>query len=94
VPATFNTINKWVLGIGDTLAVSILCEGLGRGTPPIVAVPYLKADLAHHPAFYKNIALLRECGVRILYEPEKYPSPLMVPWEVILDELDKMVQFP
>ncbi len=93
VPATFNTINKWVLGIGDTLAVSILCEGLGRGTPPIVAVPYLKADLAHHPAFYKNIALLREYGVRMLYEPEKYPSPLMVPWEVILDELDKLMNY-
>lgn len=92
VPATFNTINKWVLGIGDTLAVSILCEGLGQGTPSIVAVPYLKSDLAHHPAFFKNVALLRECGVRVLYEPEKYPSPSMIPWEVILDELDKITK--
>jgi phosphopantothenoylcysteine decarboxylase len=86
-PATFNTINKWALGIGDTLAVSILCEALGRGSPPIVAVPYLKADLAHHPAFSKNLQLLRECGVHVLYDPEHYPSPQMVPWEMILEAL-------
>jgi phosphopantothenoylcysteine decarboxylase len=34
MPATFNTINKWAQGIGDTLVTSILCECLGRGTPP------------------------------------------------------------
>ena len=45
MPATFNTINKWAQGIGDTLATGLLCEALGRGTPPIVAVPCLKMDL-------------------------------------------------
>ena len=88
-PATFNTINKWALGIGDTLAASILCEALGRGAPPVVAVPYLKADLAHHPAFSKNLELLRACGVQVLYDPERYPSPLMVPWEMILEALPR-----
>ena len=87
VPATFNTINKWALGIGDNLAASILCESLGRGTPPMVTVPYLKHDLARHPAFARNLALLREHGVRILYEPDTYPSPLLIPWEVILEAL-------
>lgn len=86
-PATFNTINKWALGIGDTLAVGILCEALGRGTPPVVALPYLKADLAHHPAFLKNLELLREYGVHVLYDPETYPSPLIIPWEAILETL-------
>ncbi len=86
-PATFNTINKWALGIADTLAVGILCEALGRGTPPVVAVPYLKADLAHHPAFSKNLQLLRECGVHVLYDPEHYPSPQIVPWDMILETL-------
>ena len=62
VPATFNTINKWALGIGDTLAVSMLCESLGRGTTSIVAVPYLKADLARHPAFSKSLRVLQEHG--------------------------------
>src|SRR6266702_6773428 len=87
MPATFNTINKWALGIGDTLAASILCEALGRGTPPVVAVPYLKADLAHHPAFSKNLQLLREWGVHVLYDPEHYPSPQIVPWDMILETL-------
>jgi phosphopantothenoylcysteine synthetase/decarboxylase len=86
VPATFNTINKWVLGIGDTLALSILCESLGRHIP-IVAVPYLKNELAYHPAFSRSITTLREWGVRVLYEPEKYPPSNKVPWNVILDEL-------
>jgi phosphopantothenoylcysteine decarboxylase len=90
LPATFNTLNKWALGIGDTLATSILCESLGRGSPPTIAVPYLKPDLANHPAFYKSIKLLKEYGVHVLYEPEKYPSPLMIPGEVILRELSDL----
>ncbi len=89
LPATFNTINKWAGGIADTLAVSILCEALGRGTTPIIAVPCLKMDLVRHPIFPKNIAFLKEYGVTILHEPERYPSPLIVPQEVILEELRK-----
>src|SRR6266700_5910430 len=87
MPATFNTINKWAQGIGDTLATGILCEALGRGTPPIVTVPCLKMDLVRHPAFSRSVALLRECGVHVLHEPERYPSPLMVPWNEILAAL-------
>jgi phosphopantothenoylcysteine decarboxylase len=90
IPATFNTINKWAAGIGDTLAVSLLCEALGRGTPPLLAVPCLKMDLVRHPAFSKSVAFLRGCGVRVLHEPESYPSPLMVPWEEIEDNLQQM----
>ncbi len=90
LPATFNTINKWAAGIGDTLAVSILCEALGRGTPPIILVPCLKMDLVRHPAFAKSITFLRECGVCVLHEPERYPSPLMVPWSDIEEALQRV----
>jgi phosphopantothenoylcysteine decarboxylase len=90
MPATFNTINKWAQGIGDTLVSSILCEALGRGIPPIVTVPCLKMDLVRHPAFTKSIALLRDYGVHILHEPERYPSPLMVPWSEILEALNEL----
>jgi phosphopantothenoylcysteine decarboxylase len=89
IPATFNTINKVAGGIGDTLATSILCEALGRGTPPLIMIPCLKMDLARHPAFAKSMALLREYGVTILHEPERYKSPLMVPWEEIMDVLQQ-----
>ena len=91
MPATFNTINKWAQGIGDTLAASILCEALGRGTPPVVAVPCLKMDLVRHPSFARSIALLRECGVRVLHEPERYPSPLMVPWNEVIGALHHVI---
>lgn len=90
MPATFNTLNKLALGIGDTLAISILCESLGRGSSPIIVVPYLKLDLAYHPAFSKSLALLKESGVSILYDPEKYPSPILVPWEIVLEELHRI----
>lgn len=87
MPATFNTINKCAQGIGDTLAASLLCECIGRGAPPLVLVPCLKMDLVRHPAFSKSVALLKACGVKILHEPERYPSPLMVPWEEIFSTL-------
>lgn len=92
MPATFNTINKWAMGIADTLVVSLLCEALGRGTPPVLLVPCLKMDLVRHPAFQKNISLLRECGVCVLHEPERYPSPLMVPWDEIAQALKQMTE--
>jgi len=91
MPGTFNTINKWAQGIGDTLAASILCEALGRGTPPVVVVPCLKMDLVRHPAFSRSIALLREGGVRVLHEPERYPSPLMVPSGEVLEALRAII---
>jgi phosphopantothenoylcysteine synthetase/decarboxylase len=90
MPLTFNTINKWAQGIGDTLASSLLCECLGRGTPPIVAVPCLKMDLVRHPAFAKSIALLRDYGVHILHEPERYKSPQIVPWDEIIKTLNEV----
>ena len=92
MPATFNTINKWAQGIGDTLVASILCEALGRGTPPILVIPCLKMDLVRHPAFKKSITLLRECGISVLHDPEQYPSPLMVPFNDVLERLHIMVQ--
>lgn len=92
MPATFNTINKWAQGMGDTLVLGLLCECLGRGSPPIVVVPCLKMDLVRHPAFSQSIALLREWGVSFLHEPERYPSPLMVPYEEILSTLQMIAQ--
>jgi len=92
LPATFNTINKWALGITDTLALGLLCEYLGL-RKPILAVPHVSTDeLGQHPAFSKSVALLRECGVHILYEPERYPPANTVPLQVVFDELGKMIK--
>jgi phosphopantothenoylcysteine decarboxylase len=90
MPATFNTINKWAQGISDTLATGLLCEALGRGIPPAIAVPCLKMDLVRHPAFSRNVNLLRQSGVRVLHEPVRYPSPLMVPLEQVVEALQEL----
>jgi phosphopantothenoylcysteine synthetase/decarboxylase len=90
IPATFNTLNKWAAGIADTLAVGLLCEHLGRGTP-ILAVPYLKPELARHPAFDQNVQLLERCGVRIVAGPEPHRTAQLPSWEDVLQDLARLV---
>jgi phosphopantothenoylcysteine synthetase/decarboxylase len=90
-PATFNTMNKWALGISDNLALGLLCEFTGL-KKPILAIPVVRKDggLDAHPAFMKNVRMLKRYGVYVFYEPEMYPPRNEVPGEVILDELQKI----
>lgn len=87
-PATFNTINKWASGISDTLALGLLNEYTGR-KKPILAVPVVTTNsgLDSHPAFARSMALLREYGVSVLYDPQKYPPRNEIPAEIILQAL-------
>jgi phosphopantothenoylcysteine synthetase/decarboxylase len=85
-PATFNTINKWALGITDEVAVGMLCELVGFGVPT-VAVPQLKAELARHVAFGQNLDALRSMGVRVIFDPDAPADARMPRWEDILTEL-------
>jgi hypothetical protein len=73
-PCTFNTVNKWAAGISDTLALGLLNEALCSGTP-ITAVPNPNVTLARHPAFKRNVEFLRDCGVHVLFDPDRYPLP-------------------
>ncbi len=86
-PLTFTSLNKWALGIGDTLAVSILCEALGNGTPTIAA-PCFKRALQAHPVVPRHLRTLTDAGVRILHDPDRYPAPAIVPWTTIIDVLE------
>jgi phosphopantothenoylcysteine synthetase/decarboxylase len=77
-PLTFNTLNKWALGISDTAALGILNERLGQGVP-IVCMPYVSTALARHPAYIEHVAMLRRMRVTVLNEglpgpdaPERY----------------------
>jgi hypothetical protein len=94
-PATFNTLNKWALGISDTLAVGLLSEytGLKR---PIVAVPCFMTGggLDTNPAFLRSIRMLRRYGVHVIYRPEAYPPRNQVPPAVILEELHHLIRKP
>lgn len=87
-PATFNTLNKWALGISDTLAVGLLSEYTGLKAP-IVAVPCFKTGggLDTNPAFLRSVRMLRKYGVHVIYEPQTYPPKNQVPPHVILEAL-------
>jgi phosphopantothenoylcysteine synthetase/decarboxylase len=91
-PATFNTLNKWALGISDTLAVGLLSEYTGL-KKPIVAVPCFMTGggLDTNPAFQRSIRILRRYGVRVIYRPDLYPPRNQVPAHVILEELESLL---
>ena len=87
-PLTFNTLNKWALGITDTLAVGLLCEYTGLKIP-IVAVPVTGEGLGYHPAFQRSVRMLRRYGVQVLYKPEASLFAQTDPMRIILSELNK-----
>lgn len=91
-PASFRTINTWATGDSATLAVGLLCEYLGLGAP-IVAVPCIRtgSGLDTHPAFVAHLAQLTAWGVRVLYQPERYPPNNAIPAAVVLEELDRLL---
>ena len=72
VPATVNTINKWAVGITDTLALGLLIEGQTKGLPS-VAVPYTNATMATHPAFRESLDRLRGWDVTVLFGEDVLP---------------------
>ena len=86
-PATFNTVNKWVAGIADTVASATLSEYLGRSAPMVVA-PCVNPDLAQHPAFRHNLGVLADWGVAVLFDDTRPRGDRMVSWDRIADELD------
>jgi phosphopantothenoylcysteine synthetase/decarboxylase len=95
-PATFNTINKWAAGISDTLALGLLTEAIGKRLP-VVALPFINAAQAEHPAFGPSVEQLRKAGIRLLYGPDVlelhepgtgYQRVHLFPWQRTLDALE------
>jgi hypothetical protein len=99
-PATFNTINKWAAGISDTLALGMLNEAIGMRLP-VIAVPFPSVALARHPAFMRNMATLKEWGVRFVFDPDAYPLPSpnlgapgrdLFAWQPLREEFAKLTE--
>jgi phosphopantothenoylcysteine synthetase/decarboxylase len=90
-PISFNTLNKWALGISDTFALSWLNQYTGQ-KKPIVAVPCFRTGggLDTHPALPRSLRLLRRYGVQVIYEPERYPPKNQVPPGEMLAALDHL----
>jgi phosphopantothenoylcysteine synthetase/decarboxylase len=72
-PATVNTVNKWALGICDTLTLGILVEAIGKRLP-VAAVLSTNREHAAHPALAESIAKLRSWGVTVLEDPQLRPG--------------------
>lgn len=97
-PATYNTINKWALGISDTYALGVLAETTGMGVPTIV-LPFVNSALAGRPPFRGSVESLRAEGVRILLGPGGFEpheprtgGDLIgsYPWHLGLDEAERL----
>lgn len=92
-PATSNTINKWALGISDTLALGLITEAIGKGLP-LAALPYCNIRQTMHPAFPTSVAVLRAAGVKVLlgeggfmpHEPGEGKRG-EYPWSAVLEAL-------
>jgi phosphopantothenoylcysteine synthetase/decarboxylase len=98
-PATYNTINKWALGVSDTYALGVLAETTGLDVP-IVVLPFVNSALASRPPFRRSVESLRGEGVRILLGPGGFePHPprtggdriASYPWYLALDEAEHLV---
>ena len=98
-PATYNTINKWALGISDTYALGVLAEITGMDIP-IVVLPFVNAALADRQPFRRSVESLRSEGVHILLGPggvephqPRTGGNLIdsYPWHVALDEADRLL---
>src|SRR4051794_37490963 len=64
-PCSFNSLNKLAHGIADNLALSVVAEAIGRGTPVIVG-PSLNQPLLDHPQAQASLKTLPTWGVTVV----------------------------
>ncbi len=97
-PATYNTINKWALGISDTYALGILAETTALDVP-IVVLPFVNSALATRAPFRRSVEELRREDVHILIGPggvephEPHTGGDLIasyPWHLALNEADRL----
>jgi phosphopantothenoylcysteine synthetase/decarboxylase len=82
-PCSFNSLNKLAHGIADNLALSVVAEAIGRGTPVIVG-PSLNAPLLAHPTAQASLRTLPEWGVTIVRQVDDGTGPRLAPTEALL----------
>src|SRR5882724_10529624 len=82
-PCSFNSLNKLAHGIADNLALSVVAEAIGRGTPVIIG-PSLNAPLLAHPVAQASLRKLPEWGVAIVPPVDDGDGPRLAPTEQLL----------
>ena len=90
-PCSFNSLNKLAHGIADNLALSVVAEAIGRGTPVIVA-PSLNAPLLAHPVAQASLEKLASWSVVIVPPVDEGEGPRLAPSGVLIDTVRPYVQ--
>ncbi len=83
-PCGFNSLNKLARGIADNLALSVVAEAIGRGTPVIVG-PSLNQPLLDHPATRESLKMLPAWRVTIVPPVDEGEGPRLAPCARLLD---------
>jgi phosphopantothenoylcysteine synthetase/decarboxylase len=83
-PCSFNSLNKLAHGIADSLALSVVAEAIGRGTPVIVA-PSLNQPLLDHPQAQASLRVLPTWRVTIVPPVDDGDGPRLAPLVQLLD---------
>jgi phosphopantothenoylcysteine synthetase/decarboxylase len=83
-PCSFNSLNKLAHGIADNLALSVVAEAIGRGTPVIVG-PSLNAPLLAHPEAQASLGKLAAWGVTIVPPVDDGEGPRLAPSATLID---------
>src|SRR5207248_8281026 len=90
-PCSFNSLNKLAHGIADNLALSVVAEAIGRGTPVIVG-PSLNTPLLNHPEARASLATLPAWGVTIVPPVDEGEGPRLAPSAVLVDAVRPYVR--
>jgi phosphopantothenoylcysteine synthetase/decarboxylase len=90
-PCSFNSLNKLAHGIADNLALSVVAEAIGRGTPVIVG-PSLNAPLLNHPEAQASLEKLPAWGVTIVPPVDEGQGPRLAPTDALIDAIRPYVR--
>jgi phosphopantothenoylcysteine decarboxylase len=90
-PCSFNSLNKLAHGIADSLALSVVAEAIGRGTPVIVG-PSLNQPLLDHPMAQASLKKLASWGVTIVPPVDQGEGPRLAPSGQLVDAVRPYVR--
>jgi phosphopantothenoylcysteine decarboxylase len=83
-PCSFNSLNKLAHGIADNLALSVVAEAIGRGTPVVVG-PSLNQPLLDHPQARASLSTLLGWHVTVVPPVDEGEGPRLAPSAQLFD---------
>ncbi|HEY3080932.1 MAG TPA: flavoprotein [Chloroflexota bacterium] len=92
-PCSFDSLNKLACGIADNLALSVVAEAIGRGTPVIVAVS-VNPPLWAHPRAQESVRILRSWGVEVIDPAADGEWLTLAPTDTIVGAAQRALEGP